>query len=116
MKTYAWYFPNWHRTEQNDKWHGTGWTEWQCVKYATPRFEGHLQPKKPLWGYGDESKPEVMEQKIKALTDYGGVSQLPGSGGCHAGVEGHPLRTGRAFDRITDLFPDHIYTGDIKFP
>ena len=71
MKTYAWYFPNWHRTEQNDKWHGTGWTEWQCVKYATPRFEGHMQPKKPLWGYEDESDPKVMEKKIKALTDYG---------------------------------------------
>jgi len=71
MKTYAWYFPNWHRTSQNDKWHGTGWTEWQCVKYATPRFEGHLQPKKPLWGYEDESDPKVMEKKIKALTDYG---------------------------------------------
>ena len=71
MKTYAWYFPNWHRTVQNDKWHGTGWTEWQCVKYATPRFEGHLQPKKPLWGYEDESDPKVMEKKIKTLTDYG---------------------------------------------
>ena len=71
IKTYAWYFPNWHQTPLNDKWHGKGWTEWQCVKYATPRFEGHLQPKKTLWGYEDESDPIVFEKKIKALNDYG---------------------------------------------
>ena len=71
IKTYAWYFPNWHQTPLNDKWHGKGWTEWQCVKYATPRFEGHLQPKKPLWGYEDESDPVVFEKKIKTLNDYG---------------------------------------------
>ena len=31
---YAYYFPNWHVTPQNEIWHGKGWTEWQCVKYA----------------------------------------------------------------------------------
>jgi len=71
IKTYAWYFPNWHPTALNDKWHGTGWTEWQCVKYATPRFEGHLQPKKPLWGYEDESDPKVFAKKIDTLNKYG---------------------------------------------
>ncbi len=71
IKTYAWYFPNFHSTPLNDKWHGTGWTEWQCVKYATPRFEGHLQPKVPLWGYEDESDPKVFAKKIQALNDYG---------------------------------------------
>lgn len=30
--------------------HGANWTEWALVKAATPRFEGHLQPKVPLWG------------------------------------------------------------------
>lgn len=71
MKTYAWYFPNWHPTPLNDKWHGTGWTEWQCVKYATPRFEGHYQPKIPLWGYEDESDPTVFEKKIDAALSHG---------------------------------------------
>ncbi|MBE6789078.1 MAG: hypothetical protein E7539_05360 [Ruminococcaceae bacterium] len=71
MKKYAWYFPNWHVTELNEKWHGKGWTEWECVKYATPRFEGHVQPKVPLWGYEDESDPVVFEKKIKTALDYG---------------------------------------------
>ncbi len=71
FKTYAWYFPNWHQTVQNDKWHGKGWTEWQVVKHATPRFDGHLQPKKPLWGYEDESDPKVFAKKIDTIHKYG---------------------------------------------
>lgn len=71
VKTYAWYFPNWHSTELNDLWHGKGWTEWECVKYAAPRFDGHIQPKKPLWGYENESDPKVFEKKIETAKKYG---------------------------------------------
>lgn len=46
----AYYFPNWHSNPRNDKWHGTGWTEWEVVKCARPRFSGHQQPKVPIWG------------------------------------------------------------------
>ena len=62
-KIYAYYFPNWHPDKRNDEWHGKGWTEWEVVKCARPRFEGHYQPLKPLWGYEDESDPAVMEKK-----------------------------------------------------
>ena len=71
MKLYAYYFPNWHQDPKNDKWHGTGWTEWEVLKHATPRFEGHIQPKVPLWGYEDESDPKVMEKKINAAKGAG---------------------------------------------
>ncbi len=71
VKAYAWYFPNWHPTPMNDRWHGKGWTEWECVKCARPRFEGHLQPKVPLWGYEDESDPKVFEKKIDTAHKYG---------------------------------------------
>ena len=71
MKVTAYYFPNWHPDKRNEAWHGTGWTEWQVVKYATPRFEGHQQPKVPLWGYEDESDPKVMEKKITTAVSYG---------------------------------------------
>lgn len=67
----AYYFPNWHVDPRNEEWHGKGWTEWQCLKYATPRFEGHKQPKIPLWGYEDESDPRVMEKKIDAAVQHG---------------------------------------------
>ena len=70
-KLYAYYFPNWHVDPKNEKWHGKGWTEWNLVKYATPRFEGHIQPKVPVWGCEDESNPKVMEKKIDAAKVHG---------------------------------------------
>ena len=67
----TYYFPNWHSDPRIEALHGKGWTEWRVAQYATPRFPGHIQPKVPLWGYQDESKPEVMEQKISAAKAYG---------------------------------------------
>ncbi len=68
---YAWYFPNWHVDARNVEWHGEGWTEWEVVKCARPRFAGHKQPQVPIWGYGDESDPRVMEHKIDAAKKAG---------------------------------------------
>jgi len=67
----AFYFPQYHRDPQNDTWHGNGWTEWELVRAATPRFPGHQQPKVPLWGHEDEDDPAVMARKIDAAADYG---------------------------------------------
>ncbi|MBU0713893.1 MAG: glycoside hydrolase family 99-like domain-containing protein [Verrucomicrobia bacterium] len=67
----AYYFPNWHPDLRNDKWHGAGWTEWEVLKCARPRFPGHQQPKVPLWGYEDESDPSVMAKKIDAAAGRG---------------------------------------------
>lgn len=66
----AYYFPNWHPDPRNSAWHGEGWTEWEVTKHATPRFEGHKQPKVPLWGYEDESVVENMEKKIDAAKNH----------------------------------------------
>lgn len=70
-KIYAWYFPNWHPTPLNDGWHGKNWTEWEVVKCARPRFDGHYQPRVPLWGYEDESDPNVFAKKINTAKKYG---------------------------------------------
>ncbi len=67
----VYYFPNFHVDPRNEQWHGEGWTEWNLVKAATPRFPGHEQPKIPLWGYQDESKPEVAEKQIEAASAHG---------------------------------------------
>ena len=67
----AYYFPHWHPDPKNDWAHGKNWTEWELVKTATPRFPGHEQPKIPVWGYEDESQPEVMARKINTAADYG---------------------------------------------
>ncbi len=67
----AYYFPGYHPTPQNDARLGKGWTEWDLMRAAKPRFPDHFQPKVPLWGYQDESRPEVFEQKIAAAADHG---------------------------------------------
>ncbi len=67
----AYYFPNFHVDPRNEQFHGKGWTEWEVLKRGEPRFVGHLQPKRPLWGYEDESKPSVFERKLAAAHDAG---------------------------------------------
>lgn len=67
----AYYFPNYHVDKRNESWHGKGWREWELVKRAEPRFEWQKQPKVPLWGYEDESDPQVMAKKIDAAADHG---------------------------------------------
>jgi hypothetical protein len=58
----AYYFPNWGPENVS---------EWAPVKRAQPRFEGHAQPKVPVWGYQDETDPVVMAQKIAVAADHG---------------------------------------------
>jgi hypothetical protein len=66
----VYYFGNYHADPRNEAVHGPGWTEWELVKLARPRFPGHQQPKVPLWGYEDESDPAVMAKKIAAAADH----------------------------------------------
>jgi hypothetical protein len=67
----VYYFPNYHVDPRNEQAHGPGWTEWELVKAARPRFEGHRQPLVPAWGYVDEADPKVMQMKINAAADHG---------------------------------------------
>jgi len=67
----VYYFPNFHVDPRNELVHGRGWTEWELVKAARPRFPGHRQPKVPLWGYQDESNPRVFAGKIDAAVGAG---------------------------------------------
>ena len=71
IQTAAYYFPNYHVDPRNEKIHGTGWTEWELMKHATPRFPGHDQPKVPLWGYEDEADPVAMAKIMDAAADHG---------------------------------------------
>ena len=45
--------------------------EWEIIRNARPKFEGHDQPRIPLWGFEDESDPRVMEKKIDAAVSHG---------------------------------------------
>ncbi|HZO88627.1 MAG TPA: glycoside hydrolase family 99-like domain-containing protein [Chthonomonadaceae bacterium] len=67
----AYYFPQYHPDARNDAWHGKGWTEWELVKAARPRFPSHRQPIVPAWGYFDESDPEWAAREIDLAADHG---------------------------------------------
>jgi hypothetical protein len=68
----CYYFANYHQDDpRNEKQHSKGWSEWELVKAARPRFPGHQQPKVPAWGYEDESDPAVMARKIEAAATHG---------------------------------------------
>ncbi|MDP2335795.1 MAG: glycoside hydrolase family 99-like domain-containing protein [Bacteroidota bacterium] len=45
--------------------------EWQTVISNKPKFEGHEQPRYPLWGYINEADPYVAEMEINAAADHG---------------------------------------------
>lgn len=67
----AYYYPQYHPDPRNDRWHGKGWTEWELVKRAEPRFPGHYQPRVPAWGCFDESDPANAEREINLAADHG---------------------------------------------
>jgi hypothetical protein len=71
MDVLAYYFPNWHPDPRNAAWHGQGWTEWELVKAARPRYEGHRQPIEPAWGHFDESDPAWAAKEIDLAADHG---------------------------------------------
>ena len=48
---------------------GTG--EWEMIRKGDPRFEGHYQPRLPLWGYEADNDPVAVERKIEAATANG---------------------------------------------
>ena len=45
--------------------------EWQTVRTAEAKFDGHTWPRKPLWGYVNEADPKVMEMEIEEATKHG---------------------------------------------
>ena len=45
--------------------------EWEVIKKGNPRYDGHYQPKQPLWGYEMDNDPKVVEKWIDAATDHG---------------------------------------------
>lgn len=65
------YYPHWHVYDHGSAWKTEGWTEWDELKEAIPRFPGHHQPLTPAWGYFDESDPAWTAKEIDLAADNG---------------------------------------------
>ena len=60
-----------HDTRFGDMLWPEGIGEWEVIKKGNPRFEGHYQPRQPLWGYEMDNDPKVVEKWIEVATDHG---------------------------------------------
>lgn len=71
-KIIAYYLPQFHQMEINNKFHGQGFTEWTNTSRAIPLFAGHYQPHIPYdVGYYDLKNPYAMKRQIYLAKHYG---------------------------------------------
>lgn len=64
--------PQFYETEENNKWWGTGFTEWTNVRNAKPLYKGHQQPMVPMDNnYYDLSHPETLQWQADLAKKYG---------------------------------------------
>jgi hypothetical protein len=67
----AWVWPSCHDDERSkDLFWEEGPGEWEMIKKARPLFEGHYQPKQPLWGYEPDDDPKTMEKWIDVASGH----------------------------------------------
>ena len=72
VRSLAFYLPPFHPTPENDGWRGEGFTEWDQVRLARPRFRGHYQPHVPAGGrYYDLRDAAVRQRQADLARRYG---------------------------------------------
>ena len=69
VAAYVW--PSYYPDDRAKIFWPMGIGEWETVINNKPKFEGHEQPRFPLWGYVNEANRDVMEMEIAAAADHG---------------------------------------------
>jgi Glycosyltransferase WbsX len=67
----AFVWPSYHPDDRAKIFWPMGIGEWETVMKNKAMFEGHQQPRYPLWGYINEADPYVAEMEINAAADHG---------------------------------------------
>jgi len=69
VAAYVW--PSCHHDERfGDMMWPDGMGEWEVITKGNPRFDGHYQPRQPLWGYEIDNDPKVVEKWIDVAVDH----------------------------------------------
>ena len=114
-------FPNYHASALQSRLYGPGWTEYALTRSARPWFPVHQQPRTPLLGELDESKPETWE-RYKELAQMHGVDAFiwdwywyDGAPALHEALEqGFLLARNRNKVKFALMWTNHPW--DILFP
>ena len=72
-RVFTFYYPQFHRIPENDRFWGEGFTDWNNVDKAQPLFEGHRQPLLPhaSVGHYDLADPAVIKAQSALARDHG---------------------------------------------
>ena len=78
IKILSLYLPQFHRTPENDLWHGQGFTEWTKVKSSNPLYNGHYQQHIPHEdiGYYELTSPEILAKQSEMMKKSGIYGQI----------------------------------------